>query len=204
MFIITGYLGFVEAINHSHKSIELPEDEQSKRRPSFRRSKALYGNPGHPLLTTSKHLDEDSLLEEGYPLVKDVQSGQVVTPQVLTRYSKNHPGDMSSLVGRKLDIRTGGTVLHVSIEEVDGDDLVKNDDDLVKKDKATSETAEGYRWWTWNADMHQLSIFLSVIYFISTGIFFIPATIWYPQDTITGSPSLGSIIFWQQVTQVSL
>ena len=188
----------MEAINHSHRAVTLPEDDVGEQR-HFVRPQRLYGKWPHPMLSTGEQMEEALLLEEGFPLVQDVKTHEIITGQMLTRYKKVHP-DLDSLIGQKLDVRAGSHLFHVTVDSVGG--VAKDEvDELVKKEEKPDETAKGYRWWTWSPDIHQISVFLALIYFIATIIFFVPATAWYPQDK-NHDPSVGSAIFWQQVLQV--
>merc|ERR1711964_399230 len=60
--------------------------------------------------------------------------------------------------------------------------------------------SKGYRWWTWNPDLRYLSVSGSLILFISTILFFIPAVDWYPMDK-NGS-SIPQTLFWVYVMQI--
>jgi hypothetical protein len=136
LFIVTGYLGFVEAINHTYAEVTLPPIRTSKH-PSVPVRKRLF-----------QHLTHESWRG---PLERDER--------------------------------------HLCLDRVTDDNDEKN------------LQASGYRWWAWRPDLHQMGIFNSLVFFVSTIIFFIPASAWLPLSR-NEYVSKASFVFWVQVLQV--
>ena len=191
LFIVTGYLGFVEAINQTYSHVDLPRLSRHRNKilrngtpTQFHAPVALlvYGqwpSPiGHEDLSTAQNRSTRTrLLQQGYPLVVDVQSQRLLTGPHLDNVSKT-PDE--KLIGRKVVIHVAGHVLSATIDECYGDhtplgDLVDGCDASNVNDVLT-----GYRWWTWSPDLSYLGIFNAVAFFVSTIIFFIPACAWWP------------------------
>jgi hypothetical protein len=202
LFIVTGYLGYVEAINQTYSPIRVvdePKHPASKRR--FRRPVIIYGKwPHHPLSRLTDHIDAPTLLEQGFPIVKDVTSSLIVTGALFDRYLQANPSqaDQSGVRGRKLDICIGTHVLHVTVDElVAVQPLIKEHPDDEHPIKSPSSS---YRWWTSSPDVRHMGIAAAVAFFVSTILFFIPACAWLPMGN--KDASVGETIFWVQVMQV--
>lgn len=186
----------MEAINHTHACIREPVAGKKRR---FTRQTTVYGKWLHPLLSWSQHPKKDDLLlEKGYPVVQDTKSGLFVTAPLLDKFLKDQSDSGKALMGRNLRIFVGkGRVLHSTIESISWDV-----EDNGSEEKASESSSPQYRWWTWHPELHNMGVAISVVFFISTIIFFIPASCWYPMD-VNGDPSIAAQIFWIQVLQVS-
>jgi hypothetical protein len=190
LFIVTGYLGYVEAINQTYTSVVLPSDDEKDMRQPFHGGAQIYGKWLGPL----EHHVEDRLrkiLSRGYPLVQDVASSRIVTAPLFERYVEKH--GQGGLRGRKLSLLIGKHVVDVTVDELNAS---------PEEEKKHTDKKVGYCWWTWNPDLRYMGILNALVFFVSTMFFFIPACAWLPMDR-NGAP-LGATIFWVQVMQVRI
>ena len=211
LFIVTGYLGYIEAINQTYAQVRVPTPTTSTSSTStstsssqrFRRSSSSSSfNEGwnHPL----RHIlrDERLLVERllvaaapGLAWVKDTESGHIVTNHWLSEQEEEEGGgEGQSLVGRPLEIIFGGFTLKVAVQEV-------NKHSHQQQGQGQDHQQRMYRWWTWTPDFHELAVVNALVFFIATIIFFIPATVWWPMAK-QGTASLASTIFWNYVLQI--
>ena len=213
LFIVTAYLGFVEAINHSHASVQVPDTaidiEQSspsytKPRRHFTRPMLQYGQWMHPLFQHTFHEEDyhkSRLLLEGYPVIQDCQTKELIIPQSLeTFFDEQDPTQNSAFIhtDRQLDIRVGSHVLRV--QPTEWKRLSSYEQAQYSTAVAALPTKTIYRWWTWTPDWHHLGIFNAVVFLIATILFFLPACLWYPMAD--REAPLGSTIFWVYVLQI--
>lgn len=184
----------MEAINHTHACVKEPGEGKKR---SFARQATVYGRWMHPLLSWSQHHKKEAdLLEKGYPVICDTESEVVVTAPVLDRFLKKQSDPERALVGRKIAVHVGKSqVLNGTIESFSWD----VQDKLAEKETSTSSSQ--YRWWTWHPEFHNMGVAISVVFFVGTIIFQIPAIIWYPMDN-SGKASIASQIVWIQGLQV--
>ena len=218
LFIITGYLGYVEALNQTHAAVRVPTSETTSsssttttnKRGPFRRPQyaAAYGKWKHPLSHSVTgameddlhHLRLSRLTQRGYPLVKDVETGQYVTEHLLhtglDKYGEKQ--FQEKIVGRPLEIVVHGDTLRVTVDEL----LLSHHPPVKEKEEeaAPQKPKQGYRWWTWAPDLHYIGVFSALVFFVCTIIFFIPAVAWLPMGN--HDPSLASTIFWDYILQI--
>jgi hypothetical protein len=213
LFIIGGYLLYVEAINQNYSKVILPTTEATTRHVSHPSPSNIYGQGQHPLLNLSDQVEEEHLAQMGYPVVQDVPTKLFVTEPLCHRIAQQRAAESEqdngsptfTLQGRKLDILIGRHAIRTTVDSiyirkekgvsVDDDDKVPNESKEKKKEKSA------YIWWSWSPDFRHISILNALIYFIATVLFFIPATVWLPMDR-HGNASVASTVFWVQVMQV--
>ena len=187
LFIVTGFLSYVESINHTYSAVivaSTPNHPGSKRQ--FLPPVYIYGTwPHHPLAQLEDHVKLPSLLEHGYPLVQDAESNRIVTAAFLDQ----------AVRGCKLHIRMGERMLHVTVDEIVP---FKHQDAVANAD---AKPQQGYRWWTWSPDLRHMGIAAATVFFASTILFFIPACAWLPM--FNKDAPVGELVFWLQVTQVN-
>ena len=132
------------------------------------------------------------LTRRGYPLVKDVETGQYVTEHLLhaglDKYGEKQ--FQQNMVGSPLEIVVHGDTLRVTVDQ-----LILSHHPVKEKEAAPEKPKQGYRWWTWEPDLHYISVFSALVFFVSTIIFFIPAV-------GNHDPSLASTIFWDYILQI--
>ena len=132
------------------------------------------------------------IVADGYPLVTDESTGSCVTSSLFDRILKDNGSDLAvteaKITGRVLDIRLGDHIIRVKIES------------LSSANKKSLEQSH-YIWWTNKPDLHHIGVFNSLVFFICTIIFWIPALAWLPMDVL-GSPDLAAEIFWVYVLQI--
>jgi len=164
-------------------------------------------NPLHINLSTGTGNIQNAIIEEGYPIIEDVELKKIISHRVIDRALIKF-GDLQkmqkAILGRELQIRLGSHVIQVKVTGfMDSIDDHNNYGNLsfIKAAKAPDyESNGGYRWWTWKPDLHYLGIFNSLVFFIATILFFIPACAWLPMD-VNGA-SLSETIFWVYVLQI--
>ena len=194
LFIVTGYLGYIEAINHTHSEVRIPMDEAVREYVSPSPQLGFWGNPINSGVSFSDKR-QALLIEEGYPILEDVESKQLLSSKVLDLTLQKF-GDVVSMekavMGRELVVRLGNHVIHANVT---GFEAV----DDMKSNKSSTKSSV-YRWWTWYPDLHYLGVFNALIFFIATIIFFIPACAWYPMDE--KGATTPETIFWVYVLQI--
>ena len=205
LFIVTGYLGYVEAINHTHDEVRIPSADTGSNRPNnrqIRRQPSSYGVPYHPLgfaLSKEKSKLLKQIIQQGYPVVQDDITGHIVTSRLFNRFLENC-GDIETMEeqikGRLLNLQLGEHIFQVRIES-----LQTNPSNSYREISNARPEESNYIWWTKDPDLHNIGIVNALVFFISTIIFWIPALAWWPMDTL-GKPDLASEIFWVYVLQI--
>lgn len=214
LFIVTGYLGYIEAVNQTFSGIVLPKtrdtwdeatapntsnhkntDTKKQLRRFLRPTTSDYGQWISSLAYPEEHLAVDRLIRKGYPVVRDDDSEKLITASLFDRFLEKHSTDASqTLKGRKVSIAIGDHVIHATIDDFD---TIKGE----IKGMQLADNNKGYRWWTWHPDyIHHMGIFNSLVFFVSTILFFIPACVWLPMGR--HGASTASLIFWAQVMQI--
>lgn len=213
MFIITGYLGYVESINHTHNDIRIPAfgdnsggDDKSMTcaDPNERKNqhKILHYGLHHNALGSKLETDEKSkqiknIIAKGYPVVQDCDTGLYLSTRSYARTLEKFNGDTDAMsqafMGRDLKLRLGNAVVKVQVESIQN----------AESDAAGFERPEtpGYVWWMKHPDIRNIGVFNAIVFFVSTIIFWIPALAWLPMGTL-GSPDLASTIFWVYILQM--
>lgn len=196
LFAIGGYLGYVEAINHTYASIVLPPKSKKTTRLFHRTTHTTYGSYVSPVVGSHEHvkMHRRRFLDKGFPLIQDDSSQQFFTRTMLGPYLEKLEME-HNLIGRKLNVFFGDHVLKVSIESFDKTTSIDRSFSPSKK------SASYFHWWTWTPDLKHMGIFNNTTYFMSTVIFLAPAIDWKPMLKSEGA-STASLIFWIQVTQV--
>jgi hypothetical protein len=220
LFIVCGYLGFVEAINHTFAPVEFPVSSSGSGRSTEGRTRYLlppsgFGRHRSPIGFVSERRQKvklRELLDAGHPVVEDVKTKHQITAPVLDTFVQRRmarlgadDGELggaaprakaekeaveAAIVGRKLSIRVGR---HVFVATVDSWDS-------VAEEKRTTKSSS-YSWWTWTPDLAYIGIFNAVVFFVSTIIFFIPACAWLPMAR--KGASVAATVFWVYVLQVT-
>ena len=192
LFILTGYLGYVEAINHTHSEVRVPMDETVREYVNPSPQLGFWGDPINSDVTFSDKR-QALLIDEGYPLLEDVESEQMLSSKVLDLALEKF-GDAVSMekavLGRELIIRLGNHVIRADVTGFEG--VNASNKSVIKSNM--------YRWWTWYPDLHYLGVFNALVFFIATLIFFIPACAWYPMDE--KGANIPKTIFWVYVLQI--
>mmetsp|Transcript_15735 Transcript_15735/g.43410 ORF Transcript_15735/g.43410 Transcript_15735/m.43410 type:complete len:565 (+) Transcript_15735:62-1756(+) len=238
LFIVTAYLGYVEAINHTHADVHFPPSEQEHQEGpqplqhqetngtcrQFRRPNIRYGQWQNPV-APEYHEEEEyetRLIAQGYPLIQDVETKRLVTPQVFENFFEQYENnaltsaEMNAKLfdnGREFDIRIGSHVVRVKPTEWKRLDQTEENEysrKVAAEQQATSlhniasphnqAMYQGYRWWTWRPDLHHIGIVNALVFFIATILFFLPAALWYPMGE--ADAPLPSTIFWVYVLQI--
>ena len=154
LFIVGGYLGYVEAINQTFQELRIPTPETKVEPRTFRRLKDRhYGKHQHPLGANLTTVDKVKLEAEGYPLVY-VDGGQELVSA--KDFFENKDDD---LVGTNLLGRIGNRNVELTINLIS----LANEDE-----KSLPESHEGYCWWTWQPDLQYIGIFNSLVFFVAT------------------------------------
>jgi hypothetical protein len=185
LFIVTGYLGYIEAINQTYAAVRSPTDSDAAvrygPRENFKCADPIYGEYPSPIGhgkhgkysegTSSSQKEEVRLLELGYPLVQDVSTKHLITAGLLKQYTKQHSPEETekAVVGRDFDIRVGEHVIRVCAKSfaTAGEEQCPED----KKNVVLSLSApipRGYCWWTWQPDLSYIGIFNALVFFVST------------------------------------
>jgi len=209
LFIVTGYLGYVEAINHTHDEVQLPEQISSNNRQTCN-VPDQYGTRYHPL---GLYPSKDGILKAGFPVVQDEQTGTMITSRLFDRILDGHSGNFEGmekdLKGRTLSLQLANHSIQVKIHAIihDKSSLLSSSDETIVHDEylplspSPEETVSSkYIWWT-KPDLHHIGIFNALVFFISTILFWIPALAWWPMDAL-GNPTLASEIFWVYILQI--
>jgi hypothetical protein len=194
LFIVTGYLGYIETINQTYAAVRLPTDSggavRQGPRDEFNRPDPILGEYPSPIghgkhgkhtQGTSDSLEEQvRLLEMGYPLVQDVSTKQLVTSGFLNQYMKEHSpqeaeeavigGDFAqeaeeAVIGRDFDILLGGHAIRVCAKSVAKTSL---GDETNKIQSHPVSTSQGYCWWTLQPDLTYISIVTALVFFVAT------------------------------------
>lgn len=211
LFIVTGYLGYIEAINQSFSAIVLPKTRDTLKeavapdtsnakntkhlRRFVRPSTSHYGQWISPLVHPQEHLAVERLIRKGYPVVRDDASEKLITASLFDRFLEKHSTDATqTLQGRKVSIAIGDHVIHATLDNFD---TIKYG---TTKKTQLADKNKGYRWWTWHPDIHHMGIFNALVFFVSTILFFIPACAWLPMNR--HGASTASLVFWVQVMQI--
>lgn len=184
LFIVTGYLGYMEAINQTYALVRPPTDSDAAvrlgPREKFSRPDCIYGDYPSPIgygkhgIYTATSFDQQEqvrLLELGYPVVQDVRTKHLITAGLLERYMLEHSPEETkeAFVGRDLDIRVGAHLIRVcakSIAEADGEQSLQVEKPALHSPPAP--TSQGYCWWTWQPDLSYIGIFNALVFFVAT------------------------------------
>ena len=223
LFIVSGYLGYIESINQTYSALYLPrhpdgdkdinnkkgsvDDKyivyQNPARDEFLKTDKIYGKFSHFLVHLADPIDTAKLLDEGYPIVQDVESNVILTAPIFDRLlascPPNAPNDI--LNGRPLYLRIGTHMVQVAVDHILTAKEVAATSSPQQPGTTTNPSKPSrYLWWTWNPDVRHIGIFNSLVFFISTIIFFIPACSWLPMSRHGATNA--SYIFWTQVLQI--
>ena len=182
LFIVTGYLGYIEAINQTFALVRPPTDSDAAvrlgPREKFNRPEhqtfGEYPSPnGHGkygIYTDPSDRDQEyiRLLELGYPLVQDVTTKHLITAGLLKRITKEHSLQETekALIGRDFDILVGTHLIRVctkSIAEA-GDEVEKP----IQSLPAPTSQGSSYCWWTWQPSLSYIGIFNALVFFVAT------------------------------------
>jgi hypothetical protein len=206
LFIVTRYLGYIEAINHTFSGVVLPKTQDTwdeaaapatthykntdtkQLRRFLRPTTSHYGQWISSLTYPEEHLAVERLIRKGYPVVRDDVSEKLITGSLFDRFIEKHSTDSSqTLKGRKVSIAIGDHVIHATIDDFD---TIKGE----TKGTQLADNNKGYCWWTWHPDyIHHMGIFNSLVFFVSTILFFIPACVWLPMGR--HGASTASLVF---------
>ena len=176
LFIVTGYLGYVEAFNHTYSQVRLPDDDEGTER-RFAPPRRSYGRWPHPLhlgvrggTTHSHDVSRARLLERGYPLVEDAATGRLLTrhgcDEAFARLQDEDGKcgeEAAALEGQELRIRVGDLVATARVEGVAAAPARTEE-----ARTAVAAAAGGYRWWTWSPDLHHIEVVNALVFFIAT------------------------------------
>jgi hypothetical protein len=212
LFIVCGYLVFVEAINHTSAPVELPVSAVGRSMNGlsrYHRSYWEFGQDSSPIGFVDQNLHQGKaqlLLCTEYPPIEDVKTKHQITATLVdTLLQKRLFADAGTakdngvdealeaenevtvevaIVGRKVGFRIGRHVFGGTIGSRD----------------TLNEKRNSYIWRAWTPGMTHMGICCSVVFFVSTIIFFIPACALYPM--YQERPSLTAKVFWVYVLQV--
>lgn len=184
LFIVTGYLGYVEAINQTYADVKLPVKEAESRK--FVLPRSHYGQFRSPIGYDEYHVlkhtgKQDRLLQEGYPVVQDHSSKLPLTAPLYENFLQklgNKTKAEEIVIGRKWDIRMGNHVFGITVDSWE----VRDEEKASSGIASSSSRGSTYRWWTWKPDLSYIGIFNALVFFVATLIFFIPAVAWWPME----------------------
>jgi len=195
--IISCYLSYVEAINHTHADLVLPTTKSAQvdaRR--FLRPRRIYGMHRSPL---GQHGIDDKkrlqLLQMGYPIV-ETTTGQLITTDIADEAIMKHKlGAASDETFQDLQVKVNmHTGKYVCTTQVVHIAPVPDDGAFFNKEKS-------YMWWTWKPALNHLGVLCALIGFLSAIVYLIPMCVEYPLAK-NGNASVGVTLFFVDILQV--
>jgi hypothetical protein len=195
--IVSCYLSYVEAINHSHADLVLPAAKNAQvhiRR--FFRPRRIYGMNRSPL---GRHDIDDNkrrqLLRMGYPVVES-STGRVITIDIFDEaiMKQRSVGAIDDETLRDLQIKVNllsfknictTQVVHIAPMPWSGED----------------EKEQSYAWWTWAPALNHLGVLCALIGFVSAIVYIIPMCMGYTLAQ-KGNASVGVTLFFVDILQV--
>jgi hypothetical protein len=185
LFIVTGYLGYIEAINQTYADVRPPTDSDAAvrhgPRENFKYPDPMYGEYPSPIGygkhgkysegTSFSQQEQVRLLDLGYPLIQDVSTKHLITAGRMKRFIELHSPEETekAVVGRDFDIRVGDHVIRVcakSFAKAGGEQCLEDEENAIQS--LPAPTLQGYCWWTWQPDLSYIGIFNALVFFVAT------------------------------------